>query len=198
MAFNINEIKSALVYGGARQALFNVAFVAPPTGLNEDVDSINSGSHLLTRASSIPEARLGNIQVPYFGRKINLAGDRTFEPWSVTVINDEDFKIRNAMEAWSNAINNLVANVRSRGAGFNQYKTDATVTQYAKTGEAIRAYTFVGIYPSDVSAIELDWDATDRIEEFRVTFQYDYWVPTAVANPFTGNVLIDVGLNLVF
>jgi hypothetical protein len=179
MAFNINEIKSQLTYGGARQTLFSVQLFNPANGAG-DVKT-----PFLVRSASIPEARLGNIAVPYFGRKINLAGDRTFPEWSVTVINDEDFLIRNAMENWSNSINSLEGNVRTFGTSSpTAYKSDGIVTQYAKTGAILRQYTFHGIYPADVSQIDLDWEATDRIEEFRVTFLYDSW---EVSGGKTGN-----------
>jgi len=179
MAFNINDMKSQLVGGGARQSLFSVQFNNPANGV------ANIKVPFMVRTASIPESKLGNITIPYFGRKINLAGDRTFADWTVTVINDEDFLIRNAMEQWSNAINSFEGNLRNfGGASPLLYKSDAVVTQYGKTGNVIRQYTFHGIYPGDVSNIELDWEATDRIEEFRVTFMYDYW---DVSGGTTGN-----------
>jgi len=179
--FNINDIKSQLVGGGARQSLFSVQFNNPANGI------ANVKVPFMVKASSIPEARLGNIQVPYFGRKINLAGDRTFAEWSVTVINDEDFLIRNAMEQWSNKINSFQGNLRTFGTSSPlAYKSDAIVTQYGKTGNTIRQYTFHGIYPADVSAIELDWNTNDQIEDFRVTFMYDWWDVTGGTTGLAG------------
>ena len=179
MAFNINEIKSQLVGGGARQSLFSVQFNNPANGV------ANVKVPFMVRAAAIPAARLGNIPIPYFGRKINIAGDRTFEAWRATVINDEDFLIRNAMEQWSNAINSFEGNLRNfGGASPLLYKSDAVVTQYSKTGDILREYTFHGIYPQDVSDIALDWNSTDQIEEFTVTFNYDYW---EVTGGVTGN-----------
>jgi hypothetical protein len=128
---------------------------------------------------------LGIIEVPYFGRRIKMAGDRTFADWSVTVINDEDFLIRNAMEEWSNKINSLQGNLRQFGAASPLlYKANAQVTQFSKTGTPIRTYQFNGIFPSAIAPIDLDWSATDQIEEFTVTFQYDWW---EVAGGITGN-----------
>jgi hypothetical protein len=179
MAFSVNEIKSHLEFGGARQSLFSVQFNNPANSTG------NIKVPFMVRASSIPEARVGNIAVPYFGRKINIAGDRTFGDWAVTVINDEDFLVRNAMEQWQNQINTFEGNLRSfGGASPLLYKSDAVVTQYGKTGSVLRQYTFHGIYPADIATIELDWEATDRIEEFRVTFMYDYW---EVSGGQTGN-----------
>ena len=165
MAFNINEMRSQLVYGGARQNLFQVRINNPAN---------NSGdlkTPFMVQAAQIPESQLGVIPVYYFGRQMKLAGDRTFGDWTVTVLNDEDFLIRNAMEEWSNRINRLEANVRD----INRYKSNATVIQYAKDGTAIREYRFDGIFPSVISPIELDWGNTDQIESFQVTFTYDYW-----------------------
>lgn len=165
MAFNINEMRSQLVYGGARQNLFQVR-INNPANASGDLKT-----PFMVQAAQIPESQLGVIPVFYFGRQMKLAGDRTFGDWTVTVINDEDFLIRNAMEEWSNRINRLERNVRD----INRYKSNATVIQYAKDGTPIREYKFNGIFPSVISPIELDWASTDQIESFQVTFSYDYW-----------------------
>lgn len=165
MAFNINEMRSQLVYGGARQNLFQVR-INNPANASGDLKT-----PFMVQAAQIPESQLGVIPVFYFGRQMKLAGDRTFGDWTVTIINDEDFLIRNAMEEWSNRINRLERNVREIG----RYKSNATVIQYAKDGSPIRQYKFDGIFPSVISPIELDWANTDQIESFQVTFTYDYW-----------------------
>jgi len=165
MAFNINEMRSQLVYGGARQNLFQVR-INNPANASGDLKT-----PFMVQAAQIPESTLGVIPVFYFGRQMKLAGDRTFGDWTVTVINDEDFLIRNAMEEWSNRINRLERNVRD----INRYKSNATVIQYAKDGTPIREYKFNGIFPSVISPIDLDWASTDQIESFQVTFSYDYW-----------------------
>jgi hypothetical protein len=170
MAFNVNEIRSQLTLGGARGSLFQVTFSNPANSV-ADIKV-----PFMVRAAQIPESTLGTIEVPYFGRKVRLAGDRTFGDWSVTIINDEDFLIRNAMEEWSNRINSLEGNLRVFGAAAPLlYKSTAEVTQFSKTGVPIRSYKFNGIYPSSVSSIDLNWADTDSIEEFQVTFQYDWW-----------------------
>lgn len=165
MAFNINEMRSQLVYGGARQNLFQVRINNPANA------SADLKTPFMVQAAQIPESQLGVIPVFYFGRQMKLAGDRTFGDWTVTIINDEDFLIRNAMEEWSNRINRLERNVREIG----RYKSNATVIQYGKDGSPIREYKFDGIFPSVISPIELDWANTDQIESFQVTFTYDYW-----------------------
>jgi|TARA_R110002074_G_scaffold7751_8_gene32765 hypothetical protein len=179
MALNINEIRSQLALGGARPTLFQVIMNNP----------VNSSGDVkvpfMCKASQIPASSIGTIEVPYFGRKIRIAGDRTFAEWSVTVINDEDFLIRNAMEEWSQNINSHLGNLRKFGSASPlQYKENAQVVQFSKTGVPIRQYTFNGIFPIEISPIEVAWDANDTIEEFTVTFQYDWW---EVDGGITGN-----------
>lgn len=173
MAFNINDIRSQLTLGGARGSLFQVTISNPANPVAD------FKTPFMVRATQIPASTLGVIEVPYFGRKVRLAGDRAFGDWSVVVMNDEDFLVRNAMEEWSNQINTLQGNLRGFGAASPLlYKSTATVTQYSKTGVPIRTYTFNGIFPVEISPIELDWNATDSIEEFQITFGYDWWEVT--------------------
>jgi hypothetical protein len=176
MAFNINDFKSrGLTKGGVRPSLFQVE-INPNIG--EDSGTLEK--FLFTcRASEVPAATVESVNVPYFGRQIKLAGDRSFADWSVTVMNDEDYLVRNMFEDWSNQINQLAGNVKLLTA--NSYKsTDALVTQFSKDGSKIRAYQFVGIFPVSVGAMGLDWDTTNTIQTFDVTFAYDYWLPIQV------------------
>jgi len=169
MAFSIGDIKGHLKLGGARPSLFEVILTTPG-----GVDGVNSFQYMC-RAAQMPASTLGMIEVPYFGRKIKIAGDRTFAEWTVTVIQDEDMSIRNSMEQWSNKINTHVGNKRVFGANANEYKSNATVTHFGKTGNRIRSYTFNGLFPTEISPIDLDWNTTHTLEEFTVTFQYDHW-----------------------
>lgn len=170
MAFNVAEMRAQLTGGGARPNLFEVQITNPINGVAD------FKIPFMVKASSIPESNLGMIEVPYFGRKIKVAGDRTFAEWSVTVINDEDFAIRNAMEQWMNAINSHVGNLRNAAVlAPESYKTQAQIRQFSKTGTMIREYTFNGIFPTNVAAIETAWETNDTIEEFAVTFNYDWW-----------------------
>lgn len=176
MAFNINDFKSrGLTKGGVRPSLFQVR-INPKVG--EDAATIDKFV-FTCRASEVPAATIDPVNVPYFGRQIKLAGDRTFADWTVTIMNDEDYLVRNMFESWSNQINQFVGNVKLLTA--NSYKgTDATVTQFSKDGAKIRAYQFVGIFPTTVSNMALDWDNTNTIQTFDVTFSYDYWVPIQI------------------
>ena len=187
MAFNINDFKSrGLTLGGARPSLFQVS-INPNIG--EDPTAVEKFV-FTCRASEVPAATIDPVNVPYFGRQIKLAGDRTFADWTVTVMNDEDYIVRNMFEDWSNKINQFVGNLKLLEA--NAYKnTDATVTQFSKDGSPIREYRFVGIFPTSVSNMALDWDNTNAIQTFDVTFSYDYWVP--VAPPGGTGATIDTG-----
>lgn len=166
MAFNINEFKAQLVGGGARPTLFQVQITNPI------VPIADIKVPFMVKAAALPESTLGSYVIPYFGRQIKYAGDRVFNDWPVTIINDEDFAIRNAMESWSNAINTHGSNLRSLP---QSYKSNAIVTQFGKDGKALRTYVFEGMYPVNIDAIPLSWEQTDTIEEFGVTFQYDLW-----------------------
>lgn len=181
MAFRIQDIKSKLEFGGARSTLFNVVITLPDTidfdaPANRDV--FGSKISFLCRAASLPASNLGTLTVPYFGRNIKLGGQRTFDAWSITVINDEDFALRSCFEAWVNAINSATENMRMKGATSSPstYKTDAIASQFAKDNDAqpIYKYRFEGLFPENVSEISLNWE-TESIEEFTVSFQYDLW-----------------------
>lgn len=173
MPFNVQNFRASLVTDGARAALFDVSLVVPPVvalpGVTENIV-------FKARATSLPGDSVSSINVNYFGREIKVAGTRTFPDWSITVINDEDFLIRNTFERWMSSINSHVNNLRSPAMAVSaEYQTNAVVRQYAKTGEIIKTYNFVGIFPTDVAAIDLDWASGDQIEEFGITFAYQWW-----------------------
>lgn len=178
MAFNTEEFRSQLVFGGARNALFSVQIFNPVAPAS------NIKMPFLVRASDIPDSKIGVISVPYFGRIVKYAGDRTFDPWTVRVINDEDFVIRNALEQWQNMMSGLQNNIRTVGPLPNQYKSQANIIQYGKTNVPIRQYTFYGLWPQVIQDIPVDWAQQDTIEEFQVTFAYDFWL---VSGGSTGN-----------
>jgi hypothetical protein len=179
MAFSINEIRSQLTFGGARPTLFQVQIQNPVNSLGD------LKVPFMVKAASQPPSALGVIEAPYMGRKVKLSGDRTFEPWTVTVINDEDFLIKNALEEWSHSINSHEGNLTSFNSSSPlQYKAQAQITQFSKTGTPIRVYQFNGLWPSEISEVEMNWESTDTIQEFTVTFQYDWW---DISGGITGN-----------
>lgn len=181
MAFNVQEFRSSLLFDGARPSLFDVTMVFPAivaTG-GTAVGAVGTASQQVTfkaKSSSLPGDSISSIPVQYFGREIKVAGTRSFTDWSFTVINDEDFVIRNAFERWMSGLNSHVGNLRipdfMNSVG---YQTDAYVTQYSKEGTLIKQYKMIGCFPTDVSAIDLDWSQGDQIEEFAVTFAYQWW-----------------------
>jgi hypothetical protein len=175
MAFSINEFKSQLVGGGARPSLFQVQITNPIVGVAD------FKVPFMVKTAALPASTVNSFPVPYFGRQVKYAGDRIFDQWTVTIINDEDFLVRNAMEAWSNAINSHVSNTRALP---QQYKSDAIITQYSKDGSTLRIYNFEGLFPINVSEIGMAWEATDQIQEFTVTFDYDLWT---IVGGQTGN-----------
>lgn len=179
MTFSVTQFKSNLSKGGARPSLFKVD-LSYPTGIT----SPTKKSEFFVRGASIPAANLGTHEVFFHGKSIKVAGDRTFDTWDTTIINDEDFAIRKAIEAWINSISNLKLNTRkfSEGEGENvSYKETLTVSQYGKTGNKILSYNFVNAFPTAISPITLDWNASE-IEEFTCTWTYDYWTRNSGTN----------------
>ena len=175
---SISAFKNQLTGGGARSNLFEVDITFPASVGPDKIrdEKVN----FLCKASEIPASNLGNIPVPYRGRVLPVAGDRTFDPWTVTIINDTDFLIRDAMERWSNSINDIQT---AQGTiNPEDYQTQARVFQKSREGvgpgdteKDLRIYKFEGIYPNVVSSIPLDFGATDQIEEFQVTFNYLFY-----------------------
>jgi len=181
MSFNVSTFRDKIAYDGARPNLFQVTMAA---------QSGNFGSTSISffcRAAAIPGTTLGVVNVPYFGREIKLAGNRTFADWTITVINDEDFAYRSFFEGWMEKINTHVGNRRADNmTGVNQYvnTSGVKVEQLSKNGAtALRTYTLHNAFPTDISDITLDWGDNDSIEEFTVTFAYDYWSASAGAKP---------------
>jgi hypothetical protein len=164
MAFNISGFQGALAGGGARANLFQV-MLHNPVNLSQTLQSA-----FMIQASSIPESTIGVATQNYFGRPVKFAGNRTVADWSVTVINDENFAIRAALEDWSEKINGLQSNVRDVA-----YKSTATVTHFGKSGDPLRTYTMHGLFPLSIGAIALDWGTNDAMETFEASFSVDYW-----------------------
>lgn len=184
MAFNVNDFRNrGLRYGGARPTLFRV-LIDNPTSLPGVPGGLKELSSFTCQASSIPPSILSPINVPYFGRDIKVAGNREFEPWSVNVINDEDFRVRGIFEAWHAGINTMETNVQLGSGQPSDYKVRAQVQQLSKSGppaligastQFLRQYTLEGLFPISIGPIELSWEAKNQIEVFNVTFAYDYY-----------------------
>jgi len=130
----------------------------------------------LAKAAQIPASTLGVIEVPYLGRKIKVAGDRTFAEWTLTIQEDENFTIRKQLEDWSNLINDHEANIGPINA--ESYKYDMIVEQLANDKSVIAEYKLVGCFPMEISPIELSFESNDTIEEYTLTVAYDYFLRT--------------------
>jgi len=173
----ISQFKSALSGGGARPNLFEVELTTFPSGISWDADKFK----YLCKAAALPASNIANIDVPFRGRIFKVAGDRTIDTWTVTIINDEDFKLRRAFEAWTELIAKLDNNLGATNPGA--YMSNATVYQLGRgatvnsttnagsDSSILAAYKFVDIFPTSVSNIDLSYDSGDTIEEFTVEFQ---------------------------
>ena len=177
---SITDFRSRLKGGGTRANLFEVQMAFPTyLSVSDENETIND-IPFLVKAAEIPASNIGNIPVPFRGRVLPIAGDRTFDPWTVTIINDTNFRLRDVMERWSDSINDLqTAQGRTNP---EDYQTKASVIQLDRLGKKpgdtiteLRTYDFTGIYPNVVSSIPLDHGATDTIEEFQVTFNYLFY-----------------------
>ena len=172
----IDDFKANLIGGGARANQYRVT-ITPPTGIATGMD-VRRTSFLVT-ASNLPAQTLGEIAIPFRGRSIYIAGDRTFEEtWTTTFLNDTDFMIRNSMERWSNGINDLAA-----GTGVTAplaYQTDLEVEHLDRDDTILKSYIFRNSWPTTIAAIELTSDAADAIEEFEVTWRYQHFEASGV------------------
>lgn len=180
MAFNVANFRSQMVGDGARPNLFSCSIPDLTVGINGETGA-ETNFYFMARAAQLPGSTVNQVPVNYFGRELKFAGNRTFTEWTVTIINDEDFKIRNTFERWMSSLNSHVGNLRSL-VSPSQYQKDAYVTQFGKGGDVLKEYKFVGLFPIDVSPIELDWGANDAIEEFAVTFAYQWWESTGISS----------------
>tara|TARA_Y100000022_G_scaffold29191_1_gene22624 strand:- start:78 stop:605 length:528 start_codon:yes stop_codon:yes gene_type:complete len=164
----VDDFKSKIRGGGARPNLFK-ATVNFPTYAAGDVELTS----FMCKGAQLPASVTNVIDVPFRGRQLKVAGDRTFEPWTVTIINDTDFAVRDSMERWLNGINNHKAN--SGLTNPVDYQADLIVDQLDRDGNEIKTYNFRGAFPVNISNIELNYETVDTIEEFTVEFQIQYW-----------------------
>jgi hypothetical protein len=164
----VDDFKSKLRGGGARPNLFK-ATINFPGYANGDAELTS----FLCETAQLPGSSMSSINVPFRGRQLKVAGDRTFDAWTVSIINDTDFAIRNAMERWMNGMN-----AHSANTGLTSpiaYEADLKVEQLDRSGDVLKQYTFRGAFPSEVSPIDLAYSSNDEIERFQVTFQYQYY-----------------------
>ena len=169
----ITDFKSKLTGGGARANLFEVVLNFPDAA-QPDSDTLEK-ARFLVKGANMPASNIQQSEVPFRGRVLKIAGDRTFDSWTVTVINDTDFAIRSAMERWMNTINRVSDNTGLTNPAT--YQADAYVMQLDRDGSVLRSYRFYDVFPTQVSPIELGYDA-QGIQEFTVELQVQWWEAT--------------------
>jgi hypothetical protein len=190
---SIEDFKAVLQGGGVRPTMFEVELTFPETVVSDPNLSTNEGIFLI-KAAQLPASNVGLIEVPFRGRKLKVSGDRSFEDWAVTVTNDVSFGLRKAFEEWSERIQNH--NYALGSNSLNDYFASAIVRQLDRDGQQLRAYRFEGIWPQTVDAIDLDFDSTDTVEEYGVTFAIQYWSAIDSGDPVTSAVARDPSANL--
>ena len=175
MSLQIDSLKAKLSGGGARPNLFKATINFPNyAGGNTDLTSF------LCKAAQMPSSVVGQIDVPFRGRQLKVAGDRTFENWTITVINEDGFEVRNSFERWQNGINE-----HRNGTGIlnpADYQADLIIDQLNRQEEVIKTIVLRGAFPVNVAGIDLSYDTTDTIEEYTVEFAYQYWEAAGVTS----------------
>jgi len=184
MTLRIDDFKAALIGGGARPNYFRVipSFPGGVTSTdNTGLGLVQLGSFVI-KGAQLPPSTIGEIPVPFRGRQLKVAGDRIFEDWTITIMNDNNFAIRNAFESWMNQINQHVGGTTSLGTNIQAYIQDWRVEQLDKNNDVQKTYTFRGCFPVQVDPIDMSFDATDTIEEFSCTIAYQYWTSNTTDN----------------
>jgi hypothetical protein len=181
----IDQFKSRLTGGIARPNLFEVVLAFPDGVVDSDVNDIDVKSRFLVKAAALPASNIAPITVPFRGRQLKIAGDRSFDEWTITVINDTDFAIRSSFERWMNSMSKVSDNAGN--VNPEDYTRDAYVYQLGRAPVAassqsseqnlpiLRTYKFYSVFPTNVSQIDLSYDQSDAVEEFTVTLQVQWW-----------------------
>ena len=178
----ITDFKSKLAGGGARPNLFEVQLAFPDAVAVEN--DVLSKARFLVKAAALPASTIAPIEVPFRGRILKVAGDRTFETWTITVLNDSDFSIRSAFEKWMNTINSM--NDATGLVNPDDYQADAYVYQLDRDGGILRSYRFYDVFPTNITTIDLSYETTDQLEEFDVELQVQWWEASNGTSPEAG------------
>ena len=181
----IDKFKSRLTGGIARPNLFEVVLAFPDGTVDASVSDIDPKTRFLVKAAALPASNIAPISVPFRGRQLKIAGDRTFDEWTITVINDTDFAIRGSFERWMNSMSKVSDNAGNINP--EDYTRDAFVYQLGRSAvdaqsqsseqnmPVLRTYKFYSVFPTNVSQIDLSYDSSDSVEEFTVTLQVQWW-----------------------
>ena len=186
---NLSSFTSALQGGGARANQFMVTMGgAGATGLTNNF-------HFLCRSAQVPALTIGEVAVPYRGRQIFLAGDRTYDAWTITVLNDRNYSVRAFLENWMDDMSDIGGTTKANALSAAAYYANATVQQLDRNNKSIRTYKLEGLWPTTLDAIDLSYDANDAVEEFGATFRFNWMTAGGGGDASEGqrNVTISVG-----
>lgn len=170
MSLAIDDFKARLIGGGARANLFKVIFADPGVTSGVPIEMAS----FMCKGAALPASVVGQVDVPFRGRQLKVAGDRTFENWTVTVFNDITFDVRDGFERWMNSLNAHAAGI-AESVNPTTYQADFIVQQLDRTNAVLKEYNLKGAFPVNVGAIELDFGTNDAVQEFTVEFAYQYW-----------------------
>jgi hypothetical protein len=184
---NIADFKAQMIGGGARPNQFRVE-LAFPSYVTLGIVA-GQRAQFLCKAAQLPASSIENIQTLYRGRPVNFAGERTFQPWTISIYNDTTFNIRNAFEAWQNGIQNYSATTGR--VNPRDYQIDLNVHQLGRDGAIIKSYKFVDAFPTLIGPIALDYDQQNAIETFDVEFQYNYFTSASTEGGINVNISVD-------
>jgi hypothetical protein len=183
--FNVDQFKAAMIGGGARANQFFVA-LSFPTYVTLG-GAATAQAAFLVNAAALPGSIVQPTIVPYRGREVKFAGERIFQPWTITVMNDVSFNIRNSLERWMAGINGLENNTGRTNP--RDYQTNLTVTQLDRNNNPLKIYTLASAFPVDLSDITLNYGDNDTIEQYTVTFQYQHYTTSFDTALSVGNVI---------
>jgi hypothetical protein len=164
----VDDFKSKLRGGGARPNLFK-ATINFPAYAQGDVEITS----FLCSAASLPASTVNSFAMPFRGRQLKMVGDRTFEPWATTIINDTDFRVRDSIERWMNGMNGHKSNTGL--TNMNDFSADLIIEQLDRDGSTLKTINLRGCFPTALSEIALAYGSTDTIEEFSCTWEVQYW-----------------------
>lgn len=177
MVLSVDQFKDKLIGGGARANLFEVELQLPANVSFEaggNIQTISEASKFLVKTAEIPGSTITPIIIPFRGRQVKISGDKTFDPWTVTVLNDTNFTIRSTIEKWMGYMNNHVDGQGQSQPAF--YEAQLLVHQISRESNLpTHSWLFVGAWPSDLGPISVGFDNENQIEEYQITFQYQYW-----------------------
>ena len=165
---NLSGFTQALQGGGARANQFSVSMSGSGAA------GLTGNFHFLCRSAQIPALTIGEVAVPYRGRVIYLAGDRTYDAWTVTIMNDRNYSVRSFLENWMDDMSDIGGTTRVNTLSASEYYGNATVSQLDRNNSAIRSYKLEGVWPTTIDAIDLSYDANDAVEEFGATFRFNW------------------------